>query len=275
MFWAITPLQSAIFVSKPRAENLSLSVQTFSPLLSPAEQVNTLDNSFIDTAFGVAYLSEDLPAFVTREFAIEPFDLGNVAKNEFTTWKVNSTAYSTDLDCTPAAVTRYMNEFKELVYTFHDELGCSVNDTDSLLNLNGGIYALRYFGFENDLGSAYALTAPHCTYRPQPVALTFWGEIRNQTTETSSPEFFNISASFCRANYFSQSVVATIASSNSSVLNVTPTGSRTALSDAEFNPQTLNQLSALDRYNQRYPKISQTNLSLTYSLTSKAISMTW
>ena len=244
IFWAVTPLQGAILVSRFHTKSTSVNVQSFSPLVPPAAQTTGLTSSFLSAAFGVTWLGEGLPGFTTRENSVMPFDLGDSHKNDFTTWIAPTTLYSTEFTCTLASRNIAMGE-NASIYTFTDQEGCTTAVSEGSLmpgNVTTDKHILQYYLFSHFPIPSYR---PYrraffldCPTRPEPTALIIWGEIHNvaSTSLGTNVTFANATASFCQANYFSQDATVTVSSSNASVLDIVPGTTKKSLSVSEFDP---------------------------------------
>ena len=235
IFWIITPSQSAIFASRQVIQSLSAPVRSISPLPTSGE-AQRLNSSLLSTAFGIVWLNQNLPGFVTEDYAVEPFEVDDTYKDASTTWTSSALSYSTELTCKPITASR--NQLKNSTYyTFHDDSGCSTGVDELFLELkDNNKYLLRFLGLGNfslDVDTEYVPPILNCTSDlATPNALALWAEIRNGG---HGQELFNTTASFCTAEYFSQTVNVTVASLNSSILDMSATGPRISMTSTDFN----------------------------------------
>ena len=205
-----------------------MDVQTRSSLLPIAMQASVLNTTFLTDGYGVLWLDEDLPSFVTREYALEPFELAQQDQSASVNWIVPTTSYTTELTCTHA-----QNGSSDGVYvTFFDGKNC----TYSGITFKNGVddnYLLQYIGYKDDAYLDYALESPTC---PQTAAHEFfliWARLSDGMVAGTNST--NTIAAFCETHYYFQPVSATVASLNSSVLSTTPTGPREVLTADYFN----------------------------------------
>ena len=237
VFWGITPLQSAIFASRTKSQRTLVPVKSFSPLLPLEEQATALSSSFITTAFGVTWLGEELPGFVTRDLALQPVDLGDAHKNNGTTWTVPTISYSSELNCTAATTILYTSDITQPVYHFQDDLGCTQDfPYPPFYSRDSEEYFLEYYGFPSDSFSPKTTSdALSCTGVSKPTALTVWAHRLKATQADGYPVSYNLSASFFRATYYTQDVSATINGANFTVLSIKPSNPKLPLLETIFN----------------------------------------
>ena len=174
-----------------------------------------MTSSFVYTANGVTWLGESLPGFVSRDYALEPIDLSSAYQSKDSIWVFSTTAYSSELICAPVILNQSLFEGSRPFYGFQDpdNEDCYVEYGDLTLTSScdhDDPYLLHYFLFSTDLVSLRCLASA-------PTALAIWAKLRNSTYTSGLLEPFEISASFCRASYYSQPVVASVASLNFTV----------------------------------------------------------
>ena len=102
---------------------------------------------------------------------------------------------------------------------------------------SGGQFYIDLISFET-----FDVMPPDCTAAVAPTFLSIWSEIHNSTDQPGTLELRNISASFCQATYSSQNVLATIAGSNFSLLNIHPTSPKVPLTSTMFNSTVFDAL---------------------------------
>ena len=228
VFWAITPFQTAIFASRTQSQYQPVSVKTAASPFLMTDQGLQLTSSFIYTANGVIWLREDLPSFTSRDYALEPIQTPDSYQSEPFTWMFSTTAYSSQLDCTPAILNQSMIQGKRPFYGFRsqDNEYCyaEFGEVTFTADCNHADKHLLYY-----LPYSTGLLSSRCEADSAPTALIIWAKLRNSTSDWPL-EPYDISASFCQASYYSQSVVAYLSGSNHAVSSVHPTGSRVRLS---------------------------------------------
>lgn len=225
--WAITPLQSGIFATSTHIIESLVPVQTRSLLASLTDGMPTLSAAFLSDAYGVIWLDEKVPGFVTWENALEPFDLGGQYQTAFINWTVPSTSFFTELVCTPAQIGIMENGIS---LSFSDGKNCTYTGLDSPPEKLG--HLLHYIGYQNGANTDYAL-ASSCPQTSAHEYLAVWAEVKPTAIIDNKQElkYVNFTAAFCEARYYSQPVNATVLSSNFSVLETVPTGPKVDLTD--------------------------------------------
>ena len=225
--WAITPLQSGIFATSTHITESLVPIQTRSPLVSLTDGMPTLDAAFLSDAYSVIWLDEELPGFVTWEYALEPFNLGGQYQTAFINWTVPSTSFFTELTCTPAQIDIMENSTSLL---FSDGKNCTYTGLDS--SDFDAAYLLHYIGYQDGAKTDYALSSS-CPQTSAHEYLAVWAELKPTAIigNDRGSYYNNFTAAFCEARYYSQPVNATVSSSNFSVVETVPTGPKVDLTD--------------------------------------------
>jgi hypothetical protein len=235
IFWVITPLQSAIFTTGIVRRITDTSMVTTGTLDSVSSQVNSLNANFLNTAYGVSWLGQKLPAFTTKEYAVSPFQPEVFSQPSLSeSWSSSAVAYSTHLTCTPAEITTQIN----LQYTFGNGKGCSVSNIGfggaSVFNAS---YLLLYIGYYNNAVLDYSLQNPNCSAEHSNNFLAVWVDT---SSRTSFGVYSNFSAVFCEPTYFIQNITVQVNASDSSIMTS---------SFANDNNSTTRQLLSKDTFN--------------------------
>ena len=232
IFWAITPLQSGIFATVPQTISTLVTALEAYPLIPAKDQASKLNAEFMSSAYGIIWLDGQLPDFTTREYALEAFsiDTDSMNLNRNDTWNLPTTSYSTELTCTVAQVSRGIGQS----YFYSNGQGCNVTGI-GFETPQPGHQLLAYVGYQDGPQTDYSLTqSGNCSKNnnfhaflavaaPEGIGLSGTIEVLHPT------------ALFCETHYYTQSVNASISSSNLSVIASLPTGPRKILSDEQFN----------------------------------------
>ncbi|KAL8698810.1 MAG: hypothetical protein Q9201_006364 [Fulgogasparrea decipioides] len=223
IFWVITPLLGTIFTENRLVHTVNSNSKTVKSLVPGTSNAIKLDVSVIADAYGVTWLGQDLPGFVTATGAVAPFKLDSShQKGDLnTSWTTATDFYTTELNCVPARIAQ--RETSGLI--FDNGRGCQTN-TISPLSASG--YNAFYIGYYSDPHVDWALQSPLCPSNTSHTFLAIWADMNDST-------FNNVTALFCEPTYSVQPVEATIITSNQSVIRVTPLGSSMALSPELFN----------------------------------------
>ncbi|KAI9880048.1 MAG: hypothetical protein M1830_005780 [Pleopsidium flavum] len=231
IFWAITPLQSAIFATDTRALSHSLPIDSISPLLPPEDQTSLLDTGFMNDAYSILWLGKKLPAFTTRDFALQPFGLrtSDLSNQDNSNWTASTLLYSTQLSCAPADFAQQ----KDTTYTFSNRKNCTVSEIALTDERGGGHrYFFQYIGYYDSAEADYALEQPSCPPSASHNYLALWGD---GATLTGTETYPNLTAMFCESSYYVQDVNATVNLPGFTVSAVSPTSSKRELSNDTFN----------------------------------------
>ena len=111
IFWVITPLQSSLLAIKPVPREIRELVTLRARLEDFSSQAEKLDSSFLDSAYGVTWLGEELTKFMTREFVAMPIQVGPTGDADdryyfygLASMTAVTRVYQTHLDCVPATI---------------------------------------------------------------------------------------------------------------------------------------------------------------------------
>ncbi|KUI52674.1 Protein AIG2 [Cytospora mali] len=233
VFWAITPLQGAIFGKQAVVLTRSAAMSIRSGLIPVEEQAAALDVSILNTAYGITWYDQDLPDFTTAEYALLPFSpTENIASGVNETWTFNTTRFKTDLNCWSATYTENIVNVGGGQYLFDNGQGCSQN-----ISISGGkedYYNLQYIGWANDAHLDWALHNTECgsEFSHQFIAIVGQG-----TGNDSNAKFGDITAMFCEPAYMKQEVSIAVDAATAQPLNdsLMELASWTQLDDTTFN----------------------------------------
>ncbi|OIW30379.1 hypothetical protein CONLIGDRAFT_367130 [Coniochaeta ligniaria NRRL 30616] len=230
VFWAVTPLQSAIFGTQSVSIMKQLAASDIAQLGTPEQQLDALDSSILNTAYGITWLRQPFPAFTTATHAFVPFQPmePKVAILPDETWTAPATSLSTDLKCWPAVVdkTDLSNTFD-----FDNGQGCKATLAPSshgrFGNETGIIHTVLYIGYHENAQLDWYLQNPNCSTAASHQFLAIW--IAQDTKD--------MTALFCEPSYWKQSVMVTISADDKTPdeSSLIPLGDAEPLGESEFN----------------------------------------
>jgi len=234
VFWIITPLQSAIFNIGIVTRSTPVQMTYSSVLPDIDQQTSKLNVNFLNTAYGVTWLAQRLPAFTTMEYATIPFRPSSetsLKPSSLETWTGYVETYSTSLNCTPATVTK-----QPVYYTFDNNRGCVVPEIDLMLSQTELEYqfAVQYIGYYADEHVDWSLKNPQCSSEHSNNFLAIWAT----NMVAGQPEISsNVTALFCVPSYHTQSVMVTVNATTGAVVDSTDnsTSSRVDLPQGVLN----------------------------------------
>ena len=211
IFWVITPLQSTLLSIKPVLREIHTRYTLGAKLEAFSSQAEKLDSSFLDSAYGVTWLDEELAQFMTREFVAMPFRIERMA-NSYASELVSTTAvtrvYQTHIDCVPATVNG-LGEYGDGAYNFTTD-NCSYR-FDPLPNENA-TRNLIYIGHGNDSGTIERhLRESECMVRN--IFLGVWAKSRLASSRSTD---IDVSGVFCHTKYSYSDADITVRVSSSS-----------------------------------------------------------
>ncbi|KAG8529855.1 uncharacterized protein KY384_005336 [Bacidia gigantensis] len=221
LFWAVTPLVSAVFATASIKSGRTAAVTTSSALPPVEDQASQLTNRFLSSAYKHVWFDEPIPPFTTREAAFLPFDLHKPAASlyENATWTAKTSKYSTSLICKPPKIS---NDSE--IPKFDNGEGCVVETQPAAYE---GLTAL-YIGYWTSKFTDFSLSGMGC---PSPDNKHVFFGIWNMNLDGHD----NATTLFCKANYTIQDVDLTVLRKNSSVLSVAPLGDPRPLPEDVFN----------------------------------------
>ncbi|KAL2207713.1 hypothetical protein CC79DRAFT_772673 [Sarocladium strictum] len=231
VFWAVTPLQSAILGTGVVGVVEPVSVFMRSKLKPVKEHVNALDPQFLNNGYAVGWLNQSMPPFTTQDYSYLPFYVNDTQfQSPNTSWSAITTRYSTELDCKPVEGTQH--EATPTTWDFINDRGCNAT-----INLSAfANYTMLYIGYHTSPFSDFALGSPRCPLSTDSTHqfLAIWAETikGSQIGEAD----WNITAAFCETQYWKEKVELTVSSNTLTPLGpAEPLSSRENLTDDEFN----------------------------------------
>lgn len=234
VFWALTPLQSAMLGTDIVKQTVSATLGIRAQLLPMQQQEAHLDPEFLNNGYAVGWLGQPFPSFTTSKYAILPFYTtnGTTPANVDSNITAVSTKLSTELNCWPAEIHQDGPKAKAS-YFFLNGQGCNTSVSFGVTSRS----RMYYIGYYSSPYSDFFLSNKECpkTSNSTHQFLAIW----SQTVEVpgqDSPDF-NITALFCQPQYYKQQVFTRVKSSN-----LQPDGKfeqsmspRQVLSEKEFN----------------------------------------
>ncbi|KAL5608997.1 hypothetical protein FOVSG1_003678 [Fusarium oxysporum f. sp. vasinfectum] len=283
VFWALTPLQSALLGTGIVKQTDMTTLVNRSQLLPVAEHVVVLDPEFLNTGYAIGWLGQQFPAFTTPEYALLPFyadtspKLANLENRQAVPSNITAetTKLWTELNCWPAEIARKGIRSKE-EFNFLNGKGCNTTAGFGARNET----RMFYIGFYTSPYSDFQIENPRCGRTPDSIHqfLAIWAKAIPVDWDPSPT--FNISAMFCQPQYFKQKVLATVNAETfepdrGSILELGP---RETLSDNEFNRTAFEYLIAngmaetpitkdypFNAVVEQHPRLNHTNLTFPVS----------
>lgn len=227
VFWAITPLQSAIFGFQSVIVTHQVSVADIGEFATLDHQLDVLDASVLNDAYAMTWLGRPLPAYTNSDQAFIPFEpvaQGVTDMQPEEMWITTATALSTDLNCWPAIVD---NPGNGDAYTFDNGRGCRADlglMSDTLYNYT---HTVLYVGYYNEAHLDWFLENPDCG---REASHQFLAICRSEQTHV-------MTALFCEPSYKKQTVAVAMAAVDIHPLesSITPLDEPEPLDPSEFN----------------------------------------
>jgi hypothetical protein len=269
IFWAVTPLQSAIFGTQAVSVTTQMVTSSIAQLGTLEEQLDALDSSILNTAYGITWLKQPFPAFTTPTHAITPFEpvKAGAAILPDETWTASAVALSTDLHCWPAVVNK--TDVAD-TFEFDNGQGCKATLEPSshgrLGNETGVIHTVLYIGYYEDATLDWYLENPNCSTEASHQFLAIW--IAQDTKD--------MTALFCEPSYSKQTVMVTVSAADKrpDETSMGPLEDAKLLSEDEFNstafeyfigtgvpPKLMRRDYPKDRTLEQFPTLSDFNLA--------------
>jgi hypothetical protein len=212
IFWAITPLQSAIFGTNSVLRIRSTKMITTATLMPLTSQVKALNANFLMTSYGISWLNQKVPGFTTKTHAVIPFapPQAETTASNSETWWTRAEAYNTDLTCTPAKSTILGLGN----YAFDNGKGCIAPGV-TLPLVGPGNTVLMYIGYYDDAHIDWALQNPKCGIEFSSTFLAIWA---SGDSQTAIGQFENMTALFCEPSYTVRDVQVQVNATDHSVV---------------------------------------------------------
>ncbi|KAI4196480.1 MAG: hypothetical protein LQ350_006519 [Teloschistes chrysophthalmus] len=227
VFWGITPLASSVFAQSTVSIEAVTTVRTTATLMPLRDQGPSMNTNFLMTAYGITWLGQAMPAYVTSQGALEPFeaDIERSTNEANETLTAQTRLYGTSLNCEQAVQNR-----SDLVgISYSNGKGCTTyHNAPSLDPVSefGGLYV----GYYLDQHADYSLSGIGCpSLTNTHLFLAVWGKSWDEDPEAS------VTALFCEPSYWTQQVNATLTAPSMNVSKVVPLGPRLPMSDKDLN----------------------------------------
>ncbi|KAI4255043.1 MAG: hypothetical protein L6R42_006936 [Xanthoria sp. 1 TBL-2021] len=224
----VTPLVGAVFArSVVTVEHLATAT-TSAALIPLRDQRLAMNTDFMMTAYGIVWLGQAMPGFVTPQGFFEPFrmDMKQEAELLNATWKARTKLYGTSLNCRAANIRNESTGF-----SYSNGKDCTTEAGSTPVELDtGSQFGCLYIGYEMDQHADYSLSDMGCpSPSNQHQFLAVWGQSLGGDRVT------NVSAAFCEPTYWTQEVNATVTVPSMNVTEISPLGPRITLPDGLFN----------------------------------------
>lgn len=232
IFWALTPLQGAIFGTGSAQLTKSTALTTSGGLIPVEEQAGFLDASVLNGAFATVWLNQTYPKSMTAESATLPIQATQIPQSasdiSWTGWTWHLT---TELKCWPAIQRNGTIPEKSDAPVLDNGQGCTVPRYFAA-NLDGSShYTIRYIGWYENARLDYWLSGMYCDDRFRHQFLAITANDRYYTVNTT------VTAQFCEPSYYKQNITIPISGTTlkPDFSTITEAGPKIELSDAEFN----------------------------------------
>ncbi|KAJ4025386.1 hypothetical protein NW752_002854 [Fusarium irregulare] len=240
VFWALTPLQSALFGTGVVQQTEMVSIANRSQFVPVIHHEKILDPQFLNAGYAIAWLGQQLPAFTTSKYALLPFY--SEKSKEIAQLQPNATVQSTisaetekmwtDLYCWPAEISRTGPHIKE-EFSFLNGQGCNTTISFGLATK----MKMLYIGFRTSPYSDYWIYGPNCPKTPNTTHqfLAIWS--KPIPVDWSHAPMFNISAMYCQPYYWKQKVLATVKAGTHEPIDdaIVELAPKETLTEKEFN----------------------------------------
>ena len=228
VFWGVTPFQSAIFVLTLQNVTHVVDVSQYPSLVPVSEQSTTLDEDFMNRAYDILWLNAPVPAFMTHQLALSPFNLSQTTgiKSLTGTLTAFTNAFWTDLEC-KAAVFAPTPRTTPDTYTFFDDASCST--TVHFACLSGQLpnhHIMMYITNWSNIVVEQVLQVDSC-----PSASHEFLAIAADTSQGNR----SLVAQFCSPKYYSQAIKATVNLPDYQVISTEPSRPATVLNENILN----------------------------------------
>jgi hypothetical protein len=257
--WGVVPIQAGIFST----ETIQLSSESVfresTGFIPASEQSDKVGGSYIYSAHGIIWLNETLPPYMTRDYALAPFELQDVDETldkGHRTWTSRTTLYSLDMECeTPGVKVQ-----DELQMSSGFNFAPTTVQTSQWVSSNGCGFPTSYYtsiGNETigpnpnmgnnsaydtkEFGSIYIGQYPTDwadyyleTYCPSTANHTFMAWFtRNKQRAEDPPN--PVTRLYCTPFYYEQQVMATIDAKTRAPINYTSMGVKRPLPAEKWN----------------------------------------
>jgi hypothetical protein len=218
IFWVVTPIQSAIFTTGTVSRTRHSQMATTGSVLPIGSQTEALNANFMNTAYGVAWLDQKLPAYSTADYILLPYAPANSDPSSLSTetWTTSTVAYGTKLNCKPANM---LFNNATISYTFDNGAGCTTQEfTLPNIELNSTFMAL-YIPYWDNAEDDWALMGPNCSLDQSHNFLALAASAATAVPNVQVGEYGNLTALFCQPSYFEVVVNAEVNRTDYSVVS--------------------------------------------------------
>ncbi|KAF2008749.1 hypothetical protein BU24DRAFT_468541 [Aaosphaeria arxii CBS 175.79] len=235
----IPALQNSLFTTTTKSISQKSLVGVPYGIVNASVQTRTMSNSFLITAYSIAWLGQSDPPFSTASNVLTPFDHPSIKSAlQDSVASTSLTRFWSEVDCwKPQAVIRNKTG-KEI--SFDDGRGCRLNSVfsddvhwnTSVSQVSALHIPVNSPGFTliGDIDMSKNISSM-CPEYPNRFLSVWW-------IAGSTPDFSNRgngTALFCDVSFYRQPVVAKIFLSNDSVDSIHAMGPKMLLSQEEFN----------------------------------------
>ncbi|KAK4985707.1 hypothetical protein LTR50_005799 [Elasticomyces elasticus] len=220
-----------------------------SSFLSLVQQQEEITASYTYSVFGIAWLNETLPPYMSRDYALAPFqpqDVRDTGSSE--QWRAATTRYGVNVTCEPAqvtSITTHQADSGPVESSYYiGSNGCQVplpfGPTGNETLGGSGVGETKeftglYAGYNDQDGYADYYLSVYC---PVNASHTFLASIaRNKKQEKDPPNVPTII--FCTPEYYAQKVYATVARNKLAVISAIPVEDARPVPKEMFNSTNL------------------------------------
>lgn len=234
IFWAITPLQSGVFSTQTSLREHTVHVKSTSVLAPLQEQTANLSANFMNTAYSVFWLGQDLPSFTNSSFAVAPFETTQIPSilTNNASIMARTRLYGSNLSCSPA---KSIQQNSEGYVSFDDGQGCAANNVlksaeGSFTNVSFAGYFIGYYNDSLADVDYNSLSQAGCSSNSTNKFLAIWKKLGYGFNDSTASTVM-----FCEPSYYFQDVNATVRVADSRIMHVTPLGTENTLRADDFN----------------------------------------
>ncbi|KAK5011214.1 hypothetical protein LTR28_004838 [Elasticomyces elasticus] len=219
-----------------------------SSFLSLVQQQEEITASYTYSVFGIAWLNETLPPYMSRDYALAPFqpqDVRDTRNSE--QWRAATTRYGVNVTREPAQVTSIttraeLSPSENFYYIGSNgcQVGLPYGPTGNETSGGSGVDEIKgftglYAGYNDDNGFADYYLSQYC---PVNASHTFLASItRNKKQEKDPAKVPTVI--FCTPEYYAQKVYATVARNKLAVISVIPAEDARPVPREMFNSTNL------------------------------------
>ena len=226
IFWGIAPLNSSLLTTQDVTRDIETSFKPLKKLIPSENQTKAMSASFLYTSYGVTWLEEKVPSFMTKELIAIPFKPASYGEgrdhltqgNE--SWTAQTRVYQTELGCTPAEIKAVPGTS----YKFSTDRCTYVYDPLKPIRFINGTRNMMYIGFGNynNTGDSRYFDKEEC--KDPNLFLAIWAK---SLYSHSGSDVLDLNALYCKPSYHYQIHEVTVHGNNGSILKAEPVGERT------------------------------------------------